>query len=377
MNKVNKRYEQLDKVFDFLEQNRLFSGTVLLSEGGNSFYKRAIGKRSFQEKQSVDSIFEIASISKSFTATAIMLLADNGSIRIDDPIKKFFPQLPYRGISIENLLNHTSGLKDYMEWFENEENWNHHKIVNNQDVVNFLETIQPKELFTVNKKWEYCNTGYVLLAETIRLVSNKEYGEFLNENIFTPLNMVNTSTYSQFLDGNLKRFALGFMYDRKKDMNFLPNEIDSHKYVYFLDGVKGDGGIKSTVEDLFKWEKSFYTNKILSKKSVDYMLKPARIKNKTTGYCPGLHKEYGGYGFGWALEEHSHYKKIVFHDGYWAGYGTGLISYRDYHKSIILLGNLDFTKEELNKTSHILALTLEKIFFHEEVNLEPFEQLIQ
>lgn len=377
MNGQNLKRKELDKVLDFLEENRLFSGVVLLSEEGKTFYKRAIGKRTNSSQHSLDAVFEIASISKSFTAMAIMILIEEKKLKLDDNLKMFFPYLPYEHITIKNLINHTSGIPDYMEWFENPDNWDPNRIATNKDVVNFLKDERPEVLFHVNERWEYCNTGYVLLAEIIEMVSKMGYGEFLQKRIFTPLNMFNTSTHSQFLDNEIENFSLGFIYNWEQDLYRLPNEMEEHKYVYFLDGVKGDGGIKSTVDDLLKWERSIYNNDLVSEQTKESIIDPVFIKgDAANGYCPCLHKSFGGYGLGWKIEDHPQYKKIILHDGYWAGYCSGLISYKDSNKAIIMLNNLDFTDNELNKIPHLLTLTLEKILFGEKAGIQEFEQLI-
>lgn len=378
MSGQNMRREELDKVLDFLEQNRLFNGTVLLSEEGKPFYKRAIGKRTILEQHSHNSIFEIASISKSFTAMAIMILIEEEKLKLDDNLQTFFPYIPYKKITIKNMLNHTSGLPDYMEWFETEGNWDQTKIATNKEIIKFLKDEEPDVLFPVNEKWEYCNTGYVLLAEIIEMVSKMEYGEFLKTRIFEPLSMFNTSTHSQFIDDEIEYFSIGYIYDWEQDVYRLPNEIEEHKYVYFLDGVKGDGGIKSTVDDLLKWERSIYNNELVSEQSRKCIINPNFVNgDASVKYCPGLHKDLGGYGLGWKIEDHPQYKKIVLHDGYWAGYCSGLISYKDCDKAIIMLCNLDFSTDELNKIPHLLILTLEKVLFGGEAELQEFKQLIK
>ncbi|EOV9528399.1 serine hydrolase domain-containing protein [Bacillus cytotoxicus] len=377
MNGQNLKRKELDKVLDFLEQNRLFSGVILLSEEGKAFYKRAIGKRNNSSQQSLDAVFEIASISKSFTAMAIMILIEEKKLELDDNLKKFFPFLSYENITIKNLLNHTSGLPDYMEWFENPANWNPNRIATNKDIVEFLKVEKPEVLFHVNEKWEYCNTGYVLLAEIIEMVAKMGYGEFLQKRIFTPLNMFNTSTHSQFLNNDIENFSLGFIYDWEQDLYRLPNEMEEHKYVYFFDGVKGDGGIKSNVDDMLKWERAIYHNDLVSEQTKESIIDSVFIKGEAAnGYCPCLHENFGGYGLGWKIENHPQYKKIILHDGYWAGYYSVLISYKDSNKAIVMLNNLDFTNNELNKIPYLLTLTLEKILFGEKVGLQEFEQLI-
>ncbi|WP_270182278.1 serine hydrolase domain-containing protein [Alkalihalobacillus sp. CinArs1] len=378
MDDQDLRYKEFDKVLDFLEQNRLFSGVVLLSEEGIPFYNRAIGRRTATELHTQDSVFEIASISKSFTAMAIMILMEEGKLNLEDDLITYFPDLPYKNITIKNMLTHTSGLPDYMEWFETEGNWDIERIATNKDVVAFLKEEEPDVLFPADDKWEYCNTGYVLLAEIIEKVSRMEYGTFLKTKLFKPLNMENTTTHSHYLDGNLTTLSQGYIYDWKQDLYKLPEEMEEHKYVYFLDGVKGDGGIKSTVLDLLKWERSLYRNVLVSKKTMESVINPVSKKNsqKSIEYCHGLHEQLGGYGFGWKIEDHPHYKKLILHDGYWAGYCSGLISYKDYDKSIIMLTNLDFTDDKFNKVPHLLTLLLENILFGGKADLKEFEDLI-
>ncbi|MCA1065674.1 serine hydrolase domain-containing protein [Rossellomorea sp. AcN35-11] len=370
-------YNELDKVFDYLEQKRLFSGVVLLSDEGKAFYKRAVGKRTDSDLHDQQSIFEIASITKSFTAMAIMILVEEGKLTLDDNLQAFFPCLPYKNITIKHMITHTSGLPDYMEWFETVGNWDQNRIATNKDVSKFLEDEGPDVLFQVNEKWEYCNTGYVLLAEIIEMVSKMEYGEFLKKRLFDPLKMSNTSTHSQFLDNEIEHFSKGYIYDWEQDTRRHPNEMEEHSYVFFLDGIKGDGGIKSTAEDLLKWERAIYSNELVSKQTKETAIHPVYMNGEASAeYCPGLHESLGGYGLGWKIEDHPQYNKIVLHDGYWGGYCSGLISYPDYDKAIIMLSNLDFTDDNMNRIPHLLTLTLEKILFGGKVNLREFEQLI-
>lgn len=375
----NKQYSQLNNLFDFLEQNRLFNGVLLLADEGQVLYQRAIGKRTLEEQHSIDSVLDIASLSKSFTATAIMLLIEENKLRLEDKLTSFFPYLPYEEVTIHHLLNHTSGLPDYMEWFEDEdeENWDPNQIATNADVVNFLKNEKPDVLFNCGEQWDYCNTGYVLLAQIIEMVSGQEYGQFLDERIFAPLHMLHTSASSQFLENKLENFASGFMYDWEKDIYYPAVEVEEHKYAYFLDGVKGDGGIKSTVSDMLKWEQSFSNHRLLSKKAYESMITPTIIKsNVTAGYCDSLHEHFGSYGLGWMVENHPKYKRIVLHDGYWAGNRSILIGYKDSNKTIILLSNLDFMDEKLNRVPHLMTLALETILHDGNADLDAFQKLI-
>jgi CubicO group peptidase (beta-lactamase class C family) len=371
-----KREVELHRLSSYLEKKHIFSGVLLLAEDGIPVFTRAFGRANEDQLNSIDSIFEIASVSKSMTALGIMLLVDEGRLSLETTINELFEELTYE-VSIYQLMTHTSGLADYMEWFENPSNWDSGKVALNRDVFKFLKIEKPDLLFQPGEKWDYCNTGYVLLALIIEKLSKLSYSAFMDSRILKPLGMTDTSTYSQFLDDELIGFSRGHIYDRDKAEYYKPEMLDEHRYVYFLDGVKGDGGIKSTAADLLKWEQAFYGKKLVKEETLDRIFLPTVLKDGTsTGFSPGLHKPYGSYGLGWKLEKDKEYGSVVLHDGYWAGYCSALVRYPDGNKTMIILSNSEFTKAELNAIPHMLSLELEKILFGGEFDKEEFEKLI-
>ena len=371
------KLKKLEELFSFLTKEKMFNGSVLVSENGNLIYDNVNGLAAIDQgkKLSKDSRFDIASVSKSFTAMAIMILKEEQKLNFEDALEKHLPELPlpYQGITIRNLLTHTSGLPDYIDWFE--ENWDRRKIASNKEVLElFLKEHQPSLLFEPGDNWEYTNTGYILLAEVVKKVSGLTFEEFLKSYIFGPLGMNHTQLLSRRINKESLELAEGYIYDRVNDEYHIPDHMDEHSYVYFIDGVRGDGVINTTAEDLYKWEQALYTNVLVKKNTKNEAFQPAVLTNgKSLGYSVGLHPDVeAGYGFGWSIESNSNTGKILSHGGYCAGFHSYVIRYVDSNKSIIYLSNIDYLDFDDNKLHHDIVLQIEKILFDREVKLPSF-----
>ena len=189
------RVAQIDSLFAPVTGKPAFNGNVLIAEKGNIIYQKSFGKADLEKNLPLnsESVFELASVSKQFTAMGIMILKKQNKLSYDDSLRKFFPELPYHNITVLQLLQHTSGLPDYMPLFN--EHWDSTKIAVNSDIIKLLSQYKPDTLFAPGAKWEYSNTGYALLASIIEKVSGKKFGEFLRKNIFEPLGMKRTQVY--------------------------------------------------------------------------------------------------------------------------------------------------------------------------------------
>ncbi|HRE96959.1 MAG TPA: serine hydrolase domain-containing protein, partial [Flavobacteriales bacterium] len=286
-----------------------FNGNVLIFEKDQVIYKKSFGfsNESTKEKLNENSIFELASVSKQFTATAIVLLKEKGKLSYEDEISKYIPELSdYSKITIRNLLTHTSGLPDYMEIMDS--TFDKNKIATNKDIISTFSKLKPKTLFEPNTKWEYSNTGYALLASIIEKVSGMTYGDYLNKAIFKPLKMKNTSVYRRRYEPRIiPNYAYGYVYSDSLKKYVLPDELDELKMVIWLDGIVGDGTVNSTVVDLLKWDRALRSNKFISKESKDEIFTSAEINDKTKT----------NYGFGWVIEDNGVYGNIVSHTGGW------------------------------------------------------------
>ena len=339
---ICQKTKKLDSLFVELHKQKSFNGNVLIAENGKIIYKNSFGLANEQTKEKLNenSIFELASVSKQFTAMAIVILKEKGKINYKDKITTFLPELSnYKNISIKNLLNHTSGLPDYMILLDSllieKKKWKHKtKIATNKSIIEIFAKHKPKVNFEPNEKWEYSNTGYALLASIIEKASGKSYSEFLKTEIFIPLKMENTLVYRRrFEQKKIKNYAFGYVSDSLKN-NVLPDEVkvdNLDRYVYSMDGIVGDGTVNSTIIDLLKWDRALYSNEIISEKSKNEVFNESILNDKTKT----------DYGFGWELKSNGIFGRITNHGGGWPGYRTYIERHLTNDKTIIMLQNND------------------------------------
>ena len=276
--------ENIESIVEKYSLDSLLNGSILIAKGDKIIFQGSFGFKNFEkkEKNTLSTLFPIASLTKQFTSTAILLLQEKGKLSIEDKIGDYI-QVPesMKDISIKNLMNHTSGIPDYWQ----------NDIYNQKDsIYNFLnqkDTLQ----FTPNTKHRYCNSGYFLLGEIIESVSGKSYGDFLSEKIFKPLGMKNTFVNN----GTAIDRAIGY------DENWNRND-------YLM--TTADGGLMSTVEDIYFWDKALFENKLLRVGSKELMFKPSTLNNGNKV----------NYGFGWDINENNN--KIVSHTGWLASFGA-------------------------------------------------------
>lgn len=319
-----------DSLFRYLGEKKMFNGNVLIAVGGKKIFSRSVGMANLKtgEPLTETSTFELASVSKQFTAAGIMRLTEQKKLTLDQDVQTILPDLPYKGITIRMLLNHTSGLPDYMELFG--EHWDSTKIATNKDLVPMLKKYHPDTLFSPGAKWEYSNTGYALLAQIIAQVSGQSFGDYLQQEIFKPLHMNHTFVYSRRLTPrNIPGYAFGYVQDDDKK-NILPDDASPNNYTYFLDGVQGDGGVNTTTGDLLLWDNAVYHKALLS---------PESWKQSLTSVTPKDGKP-ADYGFGWMVRETPKSGKIAMHSGSWPGYTTFNIIYLTKNIFVVYLSNI-------------------------------------
>lgn len=310
-----------------------FNGTILVAEKGKPIYQQALGYADYNTKRMLNdsSVFELASVSKQFTAMGIMILKDRKLLSYENNIKKYFPQLPYDNITIRNLLTHTSGIPSYEDQFE--KNWDRKKIAFNKDIIDMLVQQHDTLFFKPGTKWQYSNTGYALLASIIEKVSGMSYNDFMARNIFQPLGMSHTFIYNtrrsaKKIPGN---YALGYVYADSLKRYILPDSLSKYDMVYYLDGIVGDGCVNSTIGDLFKWDRALYSNKLVSKASLDEMLSPLVRTSPTDSTS--------FYGFGVGVQPKSDKGKVISHTGGWPGYRTLIVRWPEIDQTVIILSN--------------------------------------
>lgn len=307
------------QITNLLIDNR-FNGNILIARYGMLIYERSFGFSSFRKAEPVTSstTFQLASISKTFTSAAVLLLHHRGMIDINHKVKEYIPEFPYEDITIRHMLTHTSGLQNYM--WQVERHWRKRAIPDNEDVLQlFLNHPRPLNFFP-GQRFDYSNTGYVFLALLIERVSGESFGNFIHANIFDPLQM--DRSFVNDLNNNppeMENRAYGYRQWRGQHI-LIP---DDH-----LDGPLGDKGIFSTVHDLYKWDQALHRSELL----------PAELWQKAFAHATLSNDSLINYGLGWRLQYFLD-KRIVHHPGRWHGFRTSFKRFVDDHTTIIVLSN--------------------------------------
>ncbi|WP_337067849.1 serine hydrolase domain-containing protein [Pontibacter sp. 13R65] len=321
---------QVDSMFKYLHQKKGFNGTVLVTKYDQVIYQGAFGYADFKRKDTLttQTVFQLASVSKQFTAMAIMMLKEQGVLTYEDSVQQYFPWFPYKGITIRHLLTHRSGLPDYT--YFSEKHWpNRNLPISNQQVLQLLTEHQPQVYYQPDKRFFYSNTGYLLLAAIVEEASGISFESFLQKRIFEPLEMTRTYTYNPELIAQPGVVATGYLSGRRK------------RTPDYLDSVLGDKGVYSTVEDLYKWDQALYTQKLV---------KRATLK-EAFAVTNGVDKKTEDYGFGWRIRQVESGDTVVYHGGLWHGFNTYFLRNPKDHSTIIVLSNL--TNGSLNYMKEI------------------------
>ncbi|WP_229253044.1 serine hydrolase domain-containing protein [Dyadobacter helix] len=305
-----------------------FSGVLLVADQGKIVYHKAWGYRSFETKESMDtaSVFELASVSKQFTALTIMQMKEAGKLSFDDPIDKYLPGLPYTGVTIRHLLTHTSGLPDYQEIMD--KYWNKTKVAGNTDNIAYLIQYHPPRLFEPGEKYAYSNTGYMLLASITEKVSGQDFITFCRTRFFGPAQMTQTDIRTVAEKKQLPNLAAGHIYVKEKQQYVPADSFPQFNYAIWLGNRKGPGRVSSTSADLLKWDRILYSGKIVKPETLLEAFSPTRLNDDSLSW----------YGFGWKIRQ-SKKGKVVWHNGDNPGYATQFERYIDADKTIILLSN--------------------------------------
>ena len=190
-------YRQLSSFFDTGLLKSGFNGGILIAKDGNIIYEKYQGKVDLRKNDSITSntSFHIASTSKTFTAIAILRLIQENQLSLNDTIAKFFPGFPYADITVKLLLSHRSGLPNYL-YFMSNSNWDKKKYVTNEDVLQFLINEKPNKSYSPDKRFNYCNTNFVLLALIVERITGKSFPEYMQQKIFNPLQMANSFVFT-------------------------------------------------------------------------------------------------------------------------------------------------------------------------------------
>lgn len=311
-----------------------FSGNVIYSRNDSIIFKGNYGFSNI-EKQiplSDESIFDLASLTKQFTALCIVQLIEKGKLSYATQIDSIWNSLPYKGITIEHLLRHQSGLPDYMELIRKKKYWSRNKIPVNSDIIEIMSKNSIPLEFTPGTKNVYSNTGYAVLASVIEKVSGFEFEEYLVENVFSPLKMNNSRVIRRIYKPDYDpKITTGYFRKGKRNK---PNYLyDKRMKIY--DGIVGDGMIHSTIIDLLKWKKALKDNTLISQESKEKMFSGDSISKST--------------GFGFVIQNSEKLGKYILHTGAWQGYVNFLLYILESDEFVVILSNNEYEEYgELN-----------------------------
>lgn len=305
----------MDSLFRYGSLN----GSVLVAKNGQVIYERYEGK--YRYKQTSDSIqpnssFHLASVSKTITAVSILSLVQEGKLSLDADLVTIFPQWPLQGVTIKTLLNHRSGLPNYVHYME-VLGWDKHQRITNQAVLDFIVArFKEIDIARPDRGFNYSNTNYALLALVVEKISGLSFQQFVKKRIFDPLEMKDS-----------------YVFSISDSASAMPSYFyNGRQYAFdFLDLVYGDKNIYSTVRDLMKF---------------DHALNEGSLLNDTLqiqAYTPYSNEKPGthNYGLGWRMLVMKNGKKIIYHNGWWHGNRTAFYRLIDEDVTIIALCNND------------------------------------
>ena len=318
-----------------------FNGTWLLAENGEIVSKGAVGFRDPEDKvpMTEDTIFQLASVTKQFTAAAVMLAVRRGLLSLEDDITKFFPELEkYKGATVRHLLTHTSGIPDYFDdadWFI--DLWKkENRVPDNPEIVRFLLETEAEPYGAPGDQFHYSNTGYNLLAEIVERVTGTEFEEFLQKNIFEPAGMKDTRCCHIRRDGvPFEKYAQATVLENGKFIADVDSEED--RVVTAFEGLNGDDYVFTNIFDMFKWDRVLREGSVITLDEQKQMYSPAVLN----GGKPYSDEDGDGYGFGWSVLTEEDFGLIVRHSGGMPGVGTWFERFIDVDKTLIVLTNRD------------------------------------
>lgn len=315
------KYGQIDDILQKAFTAGRFNGHVLYAEDGKILYNKSFGYENLRTKKELTnaSVFQLASTSKPFTAIAVLKLQEAGKLQIDMPVIFYLPDFPYKNVTVKNLLQHRSGLPNYINIAD--KYWSKSVPLTNKDITPLLRKYAKTLVFKPDSRFQYSNTNYAYLALIVEKVSDKKFCDFLKDEIFTPLGMENSYVYNSFTKNN-KNAVVGYDYSRRS--GFFERPCD------FLDGVVGDKGIYSTAEDLFLFDQALYDYNFISQQSLNAAFSPA---------IPFDEKHNRDYGLGFRVKKTEDGNDIAYHNGWWKGFRTFYIHDYQNKRTLIWLNN--------------------------------------
>jgi CubicO group peptidase (beta-lactamase class C family) len=308
--------------------------SLLVARGGKIVRAEGFGWASVELQAPVkpETVFQSGSVGKQFTATAVMMLVEEGKIGLEDPLTKYFPDAPatWRDVTVRELLSHTAGLGDYPNDFNFRKDWTESELLKEVEGIPLA--------FSPGTKWKYSNLGYLTLGIVIHRVTGEFYGDFLKQRIFQPLAMQSARIISE----------ADIVPNRSAGYRLVKGELKNQKWVAPMVNTTADGSLYFSILDLAKWDAALYTEKLLKESSLELMWTPVKLKSGQPNKS--------NYGFGWYIEDRAGHRCIR-HSGAWQGFETAIDRYVDDQLTVVVLANLaDSEPEKISQ--HVAGMYL-------------------
>lgn len=299
---------------DYLAKKQIPGCAVMVRQNGKVVLSAGYGMANLEHRVRVtpETIFQSGSMGKQFTAMAVMMLVEEGKLALNDPIAKHLAvPSTWSGITVRQLLTHTSGLGDYPE------NFSLQQECTEDDLMKMI-TLQPLG-FTPGDRWNYSNLGYVTLGILIHKVSGEFYGDLLQKRIFGPLGMTHTRIISEA--DIIPNRAAGYVL---KD-----GVLKNQKWVSPALNTTADGSLYFTIEDIARWDEALEAGKLLSREGFEQMWTPVKLNDGSNA----------SYGFGWQVRKTNSGHRILEHGGAWQGFASYIARYPEDHLSVVVFCN--------------------------------------
>lgn len=333
----NNIKSKLTKYMDRYSKKNEFSGSILIAKDDDILLNKGYGTADYNKNlpNKPQTIFEIASLTKQFTATGILMLQEQKLLNVHDTLSKYISDYPNGdNITIYNLLTHTSGIPEYLDYAESIDSENHTLTYTPEELIELFKN-EPFN-FSAGTAFEYSNSNYILLGYIIEKVSNMKYQDYIENNIILPLNLTSTGFLSN--EAASKNKSIGYY--------FINKHSNEHPEAPKTEGLMSysAGEIYSTSEDLLKWENALFSEEVITKESLDQMFTPY----------------LNNYSYGWFTYENADEDKIVFHSGNLPGYTSFVEKNLNKNYLIIILCN-----ENIDETINNLSTELSELLDRE------------
>lgn len=340
-----KRSAEIDALLAPWSKSDSPGAAVIVIKDGKVLHSKGYGiaNRETKEPFRPDTPTLIGSVAKQFTSMAVMILADQGKLNYDDPLEKFFSEISpqSRKITVRNLLNHMSGLSNF-EGFLDQKKKEADRLTPKDLLSQYL---QQQLRFAPGEKWEYSNGGYVVLSHIVEKASGKDFKQFVREHIFQPLGMNNTFFAEEPRLETSKR-AIGYYREW--------HGLKVSEYLAPLKFFNGAASMFSTVEDLYKWDQTLYTEKLVRAATLKQAFTRGKLNDGTEWH----------YGFGWEVYNYKGAKYVI-HPGGWGGFKSFILRFPEQHFTVIALSN----SGQFDIVNLPIAIT--KIYLSEQIAVPP------